>query len=68
MMPFFFTMPIRRMIPMIAMTERSRRAKVSASSAPTPADGRSTGLSAMDVTFVEDAEDDIHDHQGGADQ
>jgi hypothetical protein len=40
MMPFFLTMPIRRMIPMMPMTERSNPPAHSAISAPTPADGR----------------------------
>ena len=39
MMPFFFTMPISRMMPMMATTLRSWRKIISASSAPTPADG-----------------------------
>ena len=40
MMPFFFTMPISRMMPMIATTLRSWWKSMSASSAPTPAEGR----------------------------
>ena len=36
---FFLTMPMSRMIPMRAMTERSFWVMSSASSAPTPADG-----------------------------
>ena len=40
MMPFFFTMPMSRMMPMIATMSRSRWNSRSASSAPTPADGR----------------------------
>ncbi len=39
MMAFFFTIPINKMIPMIAMTDRSNPQRSSASSAPTPADG-----------------------------
>ena len=39
MMPFFFTMPISRMIPIIATTERSSLQIINASSAPTPAEG-----------------------------
>ena len=38
-MAFFFTMPISRMIPMMAMTVKSVFASMSANSAPTPADG-----------------------------
>ena len=39
MMAFFFTMPIRRMMPMMAITPRSLPVSCSASSAPTPAEG-----------------------------
>jgi hypothetical protein len=39
MIAFFFTMPISRMMPMIAMMERSLPVIISASSAPTPAEG-----------------------------
>jgi len=39
MMPFFLTMPIRRMTPMMPMTERSNRRARETVSAPTPADG-----------------------------
>ena len=38
-MPFFFTMPISRMMPMIGTTLRSCPNNISESSAPTPADG-----------------------------
>ena len=37
--PFFFTMPISRMMPMMATTLRSWPKRISASSAPTPAEG-----------------------------
>ena len=40
MMAFFFTMPISRMMPMMAITSSSLPASHSASSAPTPAVGR----------------------------
>ena len=40
MMPFFLTMPISRMMPMMPITDRSKPPHISASSAPTPADGR----------------------------
>ena len=40
MIAFFFTIPINKIIPIIAMTERSIPQIRSASSAPTPADGR----------------------------
>ena len=38
-MAFFFTMPISRMMPIIAMMLRSVRHSINASSAPTPAEG-----------------------------
>ncbi len=40
MMAFFFTMPIRRMIPIKATRDISVWQIISASSAPTPAEGR----------------------------
>ena len=40
MMPFFFTMPISRMMPMMATTLRFWWKRISESSAPTPAEGR----------------------------
>src|SRR5260370_36592990 len=40
MMAFFFTMPISKMIPMMAMTLRSVFVSISASNAPPPAEGR----------------------------
>jgi hypothetical protein len=39
MIPFFFTMPISRMMPMMPITDRSNPPIYNASSAPTPADG-----------------------------
>ena len=39
MMAFFFTMPISRMMPMSETTFSSLRVTISASSAPTPAEG-----------------------------
>ena len=39
MIAFFFTMPISRITPMNAMIVKSVRNSISASSAPTPADG-----------------------------
>lgn len=39
MMAFFFTMPISRMMPMIAMMLMSLPETIRASSAPTPAEG-----------------------------
>jgi len=43
MMAFFFTMPMRRMIPISAMMLNSVFTARSASSAPTPAEGRWRG-------------------------
>ena len=40
MIAFFFTMPISRMMPMMPITPRSLPTSISASSAPTPAEGR----------------------------
>ena len=40
MMAFFMTMPINRMMPISAMTDRSRRTRRSASNAPSPAEGK----------------------------
>ena len=40
MMPFFLTIPIKRMMPMKAMMVSSAPNKVNASNAPRPADGR----------------------------
>ena len=39
MIAFFFTMPISSTMPISAMTERSCPTSISASSAPTPAEG-----------------------------
>ena len=39
MIAFFFTMPMSSTMPMMAMTPRSWREIINASSAPTPADG-----------------------------
>jgi hypothetical protein len=39
MIPFFLTIPISRMMPISAMTERSKWNARRASSAPAPADG-----------------------------
>jgi len=39
MIAFFFTIPISRMMPIRAMTEKSVRQRMSASRAPTPAEG-----------------------------
>ena len=69
MMPFFFTMPISRMMPMMPITDRSKP--------PSPkrqqrADAgrrqRRQDRQRMDVALVEHAEDDIDDHQRRDDQ
>ena len=39
MMPFFLTMPISRMMPIMAITDRSVPVSIRASRAPTPAEG-----------------------------
>ncbi len=39
MMPFFFTMPINRMMPISAISEKSKPAAIRIASAPTPAEG-----------------------------
>ena len=64
MMAFFFTMPISRMMPISAMTLKSVRQIISASSAPTPAEGRVERIViGMNVAFVEHAEDDVDGHE-----
>ena len=40
MMPFFFTMPINRMIPMMPIMSSGRPTSISVASAPSPAEGR----------------------------
>ena len=40
MIPFFLTMPINRMMPMIAMMLRSLPSSINARSAPSPAEGK----------------------------
>ena len=66
MMAFFFTMPISRMIPMNQTRERSTPATISASRAPTPADGSGERIGdGMNQAFVKDAENDIHGDERG---
>ena len=69
MMAFFLTMPISRMMPIMAMMLRSVPVSISASSAPTPADGSVDRIViGMDVALVENPEHDVDSHQGGGDQ
>ena len=69
MMPFFFTMPISRMMPMMATISRSRWKSISASSAPTPADGRVERIViGMHEALVQHAQNDINRHQRGQNQ
>ena len=64
MMPFFFTMPISRMMPMMATMSRSRWNSISASSAPTPAEGSVERIViGMDEALVQHAEHDVDGHQ-----
>ena len=68
-MAFFFTMPISRMMPIMAMTLRSVWVSIRASSAPTPADGkRGKNRDGMNVAFVEDAEHQVDGRQGRGDE
>ena len=54
MIAFFFTMPIRRMIPIMPMTFSSVFVMIKRSSAPTPADGSVERIViGMDVAFIQ---------------
>ena len=69
MIAFFFTIPMRRMMPMIPMTPRSLPTSSRARRAPIPADGqRGQDRDRMDEALVEDAQDDVHRHDRGGDQ
>ena len=69
MMPFFFTMPISRMMPISATRLKSKWNSISVASAPTPAEGkRREDGQRVDVALVENAEDQIDDEQRGQDQ
>ena len=64
MMAFFFTMPIKRMMPIKAIMLNSVLNSSNASNAPTPADGNVDRIvNRMDVALVEDAEHDIDGDQ-----
>ena len=69
MIAFFFTMPISRMMPMRAMSERSmledheRQQRADAGGGQ----GRKNG-DRVNVAFVEHAEDDVDDHDGRQDE
>ena len=69
MMAFFCTMPISRMMPISATSDRFTPQIISASSAPTPAEGRLDRMvMRMDVALVEHAQDDVDDDDGRQDQ
>ena len=69
MIAFFFTMPMSRMMPMMAMRLRSLPVSSSASSAPTPGRRqRGENRDGVDVALVQDAQHDVHRHDGGEDQ
>ena len=69
MMPFFFTMPISRMMPIRAMTLKLGAEEDEGQDRPHP--GRRQGGEdgdRVDVALVEDAEDDVDRDQGRQDQ
>ena len=79
MIAFFFTMPMSRRMPMMAIMLKSIScppmlveillAIISASTAPTPAEGRvEMMVIGMDVTFVKNAQHDIDGQQRGQNQ
>jgi hypothetical protein len=69
MIAFFLTMPMRRTMPMRAITVSSVPVIINASSAPAPADGNCReNRDRMDVTLVEHAEHDEHRRQCRRDQ
>jgi len=66
MMAFFLTMPMSRMMPISAMTERSVRVTMSARMAPTPAEGqRGEDGDGVDVALIQNAEDDVDGDESG---
>ena len=69
MMPFFLTIPINKMIPMMPMTERSKPAAHNASNAP-DARGRQCREygQRVDVVLIKHAEDNVDEQQCGRDQ
>ena len=69
MIAFFFTMPISRIMPIIAMTLRSTLKSSSATIAPTPAEGSVDRIvSGWIKLSYKNAEHDIHRHQRQQDQ
>src|SRR5215211_252105 len=69
MMPFFFTMPMSKMMPMMPITERSKPPSHSASRAPMPAEGRVERIvSGVNIALVQDAEDHVDGDERGEDE
>ena len=69
MMAFFFTMPIRRMMPIRATTPRSLPVRSKARMAPTPAEGSVERMvNGMNVALVEHSQHDVHGDDGGQNQ
>jgi hypothetical protein len=69
MMPFFFTIPIRRMMPMMPITSSGIPNSISVNKAPSPAEGKVEMIvRRMDRALVEHAEDDIDRDQGSHNQ
>jgi hypothetical protein len=69
MIAFFFTMPIRRMMPMIAITSRSLpREQEREQRADARRRQRRQDRDGMDVALVEHAEHDVHGDDRGEDQ
>ncbi len=69
MMPFFLTMPINRMRPMMPMTDRSKPPSPQANQrAHAGRRQRRQDGQRMDVAFVEHAENDVDDDKRGRDQ
>ena len=69
MMPFFLTMPIRRMMPMMAITLRSRLTAISMQQRADAGRGqRRQDGDRMDEALIEHAEDDVDDDERRGDQ
>jgi len=68
MMPFFFTIPMRRMMPITAMTVSSLRQARRANIAPHRLMQGGKDGNRVDITFVEYPEHNIDGHECGEDQ
>src|SRR5207245_1279525 len=69
MMPFFLTMPIKRMMPMMPITERSIMAELQRQQrADAGRRQRGQDRERIDEALVEDAEDDVDDDERRGDQ